>query len=237
LCEPKCGSMILDTIAMIAAIVPGIAICWYIYNMDKYEKESRLQLIITFALGMLLTVPVMYIESSASDMGWAGNSNFVAVFISSFIVVALTEELIKYLLLLAYPYPRSFFNEPMDGIVYAVMIGMGFATMENLLYAAQYNLGTVLLRAFTAVPAHAAFAIMMGYFVGLSKFAFLFKHKLRLLAFGILVPWLVHGLYDFFILQEAYEELMALALLVLGLSIYLARRLLLEQQENSPFKD
>lgn len=229
--------MISKSIAILIAILPGIAICWYIYTLDKYEKESRLQLAITFALGMLLTVPVMKIESWAHQMGWDDTSNLWVTLLSSFIVVALTEELFKYLCLIAYPYLRPFFNEPMDGIVYAVMISMGFATLENILYATQYGIGTTLLRAFTAVPAHAAFAIMMGYYVGLSKFTFKRSTKITYLALGLAVPFGVHGLYDFFILQEALEELMALALVVLGVSIYFSKRLIDEQQENSPFKD
>ena len=229
--------MIQDAIAVTVAIIPGLLICWYIYKMDKYEKESRLQLAITFGLGMLITIPVMYIERNASEMGWDDHSSIGPLLFSSFIIVALTEEAIKYLVLLAYPYHRPFFNEPMDGIVYAVMIGMGFATLENILYATQYGLGTTLIRAFTAVPAHAAFAVIMGYFAGLSKFAFLPKNQRWLLMLGLLAPWLVHGLYDVFILQEAYESLMILALVVLAVSIFLARRLMLEQQENSPFKD
>jgi RsiW-degrading membrane proteinase PrsW (M82 family) len=229
--------MISKSIAMLIAILPGIAICWYIYTRDKYEKESRLQLAITFSMGLLITMPVMKIESWAHHMGWDDTSNLLATLVSSFIIVSLTEELIKYLCLMAYPYQRPFFNEPMDGIVYAVMISMGFATLENILYATQYGIGTTLLRAFTAVPAHAAFAIIMGYYVGLSKFTFKRSTKMTYLALGLAIPIGIHGLYDFFILQEAIEELMALALVVLGLSIYFSKRLIDEQQENSPFKD
>jgi RsiW-degrading membrane proteinase PrsW (M82 family) len=228
--------MIKQSIAIVLAILPGLLICWYVYNMDKYEKESRIQLVITFAIGALITFPVLKLESWAAYNGWNDNSTLGMTLISSFIIVGFTEELSKYISLLIHPYFRPFFNEPMDGIVYAVMISMGFATLENVLYAGQFGLETTLLRAFTAVPAHAAFAIIMGYFVGLSKFAFSRKSKVRLLILGLAFPWGIHGLYDFFILQEAYEELMILALIVLGGSIFFARRLVIEQQENSPFK-
>ncbi|MCB0587906.1 MAG: PrsW family intramembrane metalloprotease [Phaeodactylibacter sp.] len=229
--------MVEHTFVFALAIVPGMAICWYIYRMDKYEKESRLQLAVTFALGMAITYPVLKIEAWASHSGWAGSSTLGATFVSSFIVVALTEELAKYLAIMGYPYSRPFFNEPMDGIVYAVMISMGFATLENVLYAGRFGFQTTLLRAFTAVPAHACFAIIMGYFVGRSKFALSTASKSRLLALGLAVPIGVHGVYDFFILQEYYEELVLLALLILGASVYIATRLIKEQQENSPFKE
>ena len=47
---------------------------------------------------------------------------------------------------------------------------MGFATMENISFANRFGLETVLLRAFTAVPAHLVFGVVAGYYVGLAKF-------------------------------------------------------------------
>lgn len=117
------------------------------------------------------------------------------------------------------------------------MVSMGFATLENVLYAGKFGFQTTLLRAFTAVPAHASFAIIMGYFTGRSKFAFPSARKWQLIAMGLFIPVGVHGIYDFFILQEYYEELLVLALFILGTSIYIATRLIKEHQENSPFKE
>ena len=63
------------------------------------------------------------------------------------------------------------FNEPMDGIVYGVCASLGFATLENFyyVYIISDTFGTsamtlALVRAFSAVPAHAVFGIFMGYF-------------------------------------------------------------------------
>jgi RsiW-degrading membrane proteinase PrsW (M82 family) len=67
-------------------------------------------------------------------------------------------------------YNNKNFNEPFDGIVYAVIVSMGFATIENIIYVFQYGFATGILRLFTAVPAHAAFGILMGYFLGKAKF-------------------------------------------------------------------
>lgn len=228
--------MVQSSFIYALAIIPGLLICWYIYRMDKYEKESRLHLAVTFALGMAITYPVLKAEAWATYAGWGDTQTLATTIISSFIVVALTEEFAKYLALLIYPYSRPFFNEPMDGIVYAVMISMGFATLENILYAGKFGFQTTILRAFTAVPAHACFAIIMGYFMGRSRFALSTKAKRQLMALALVVPVAVHGTYDFFILQEYYEELMILALALLGASIYIATKLIREHQENSPFK-
>ncbi|HMQ46197.1 MAG TPA: PrsW family glutamic-type intramembrane protease [Saprospiraceae bacterium] len=227
--------MIAQILILLLAIVPGLLICWYIYKLDKYEKEPTWPLIIAFFIGVLLTLPAFKIEAWASQSGWDETAYVGTALLASFIVVALTEEALKYLALRIYPTQQSFFNEPMDGIVYAVMLGMGFATVENIIYAVRYGIETTVLRNLTAVPAHAAFAIIMGYFIGLAKFS---KEGRQLKwSLGLLIPFLLHGTYDFFILQEIYDGLMILALFTLGYSLYLSRRLVLLHQENSPFHD
>jgi RsiW-degrading membrane proteinase PrsW (M82 family) len=132
-----------------------------------------------------------------------------------------------------FPYLRPFFNEPLDGIIYAVMISMGFATLENILYALEFGISTTALRGLTAVPAHAVFATMMGYFVGKSKFKTDRKTRIRFLLMGLGIAVLVHGLYDFFIIQEFYDWLMLLAIVTLFVSIFFAVRMFKEEQAES----
>lgn len=225
----------MEILLLVLAILPGFLICLFIYRMDKYEKESPFHLYLSFALGMLITIPVLKLQEWTYHMGLDEADEIWATLFSSFIVVALSEELIKFAALMLYPFPRKFFNEPIDGIIYAVMIAMGFATLENILYAYRFGIETIILRAFTAVPAHAAFAVMMGYFVGKAKFQPERRRYYLLSALGL--PVVVHGIYDFFILQELYDWLMLLAVPVLAVSIHFAWRMILLQQEDSPFKE
>jgi len=106
--------------------------------------------------------------------------------------------------------------------------------LENLLYANQYGIETTLLRAFTAVPAHAAFAVIVGYYAGLAKFDT--QNRALLLFKGLGLAVVIHGLYDFFILQEYLEWLILLAVVVLWLSLWYANRLIKLHQFNSPFR-
>lgn len=225
----------MGVLVNILAILPGLLICLYIYRLDKHEKESKVQLVICFLLGMLATGPVYYLERWAQ---WADNyieGHIPLILFSSFFVVGFGEELSKFIALMIYPYQRRFFNEPFDGIIYAVMVSMGFATLENILYANRYGFETTLLRAFTAVPAHAAFAVIVGYYAGLAKFASR-RQATGLLLKGLGIAIVIHGLYDFFILQEYIEWLILLAVLVLWLSIWYANRLIKIHQANSPFR-
>jgi len=217
------------------AVAPALIISYLIYRIDKFDRESHWQLIICFMLGMLITFPAMKLEAIGDAYGFEESDNLWVLLVLAYIVVGLTEELVKFVALMLYGYPRKEFNEPLDGIVYAVMIAMGFATLENIIYADRFGLSTIVLRAFTAVPAHAVFAVMMGYYVGLAKFDK--ANRLKFILIGLGLPVLVHGTYDFFILQEYYDWLMGFATLTLFISIYFSIKLIKLHQQNSPFKE
>lgn len=223
-----------NSLIIALAILPGLILSWWMMRLDKYEQENRWFLLIAFAIGMAITAPAMWIETSLANMGFDNASNFWAILFFAFIGVAMVEEALKAIGLLAYPFFRGFFNEPIDGIVYSVMIGMGFATLENVLYADRFGLETVILRAFTAVPAHGAFSVIMGYFFGQARFDE--ARRWSLIAKGLGFTVLTHGFYDFFILQELYSWLIIFAIVILFVSVYLARQMIISHQENSPFK-
>jgi RsiW-degrading membrane proteinase PrsW (M82 family) len=216
------------------AILPGILISIYIYYKDIHEKEPHRFLIACFVFGMLSTIPAIFLEEFGQGLGFTDTAN---VLIFAFVVVAGSEELVKFLFLRYYIYPKDEFNEPMDGIVYAVMIGMGFATLENILYVTSYGIETAMVRMFTAVPAHAAFAVIMGYYVGLAKFEQRKSEEKKLLFIGFIGAVALHGAYDYFLFQQIYEGLAVLAFVSLIGGIYYGRDLIKRHQDDSPFKE
>lgn len=180
------------------AIAPGIAICVFIYFKDKYNREPVGLLMVSFILGMLSTIPASILQflNNTTPESLIGKS-YKDVAIFAYLVVALSEEGSKYFMIRFFGYRRKAFDEPFDGIVYAVMVGMGFATLENIGYVYQHGLSTGLLRMFLSVPAHATFAVLMGYYIGLAKFDAINRKKYLLLA--IILPVIFHGTYDFFL--------------------------------------
>lgn len=220
---------------IVAAVLPALLLCLLIYLLDKYDREVLVPLAITFALGMLCALPAVGIQWLAVKAGIEDSNHIALLLINVFIVVALSEELVKLAALLLYPYRQSFFDEPLDGIVYMMMIGMGFATVENLIYAKKFGMETTLVRSFTAVPAHAIFAVILGYFAGLSKFVE--QDKKRLIGKGLLITVLIHGIYDFFLLQEYYDWLMVFGLAVLLFGFILSWKLIRIHQKRSPFME
>ena len=119
----------MDLIAL--AIAPGLAICIYIFTRDIYNREPAGNLVLSFLLGVLSIIPAFFIETFL-DKQVADSAS--GIFFKSFFIIALTEEACKFLALRYYAYRRRSFDEPFDGIVYSVMVSMGFATLENILY-------------------------------------------------------------------------------------------------------
>lgn len=222
------------TIVYLLAILPGCLIGWFIYKLDKYDKEPLPYLITSFLLGMLGTYPPLKFQQWISQYSLQPEDTLGDLLFFSFVVVALSEELVKFIILRVYAFPKNAFNEPLDGIVYAVMIGMGFATLENIIYAHVYGIETILIRAFTAVPAHGIFAVIMGYFAGLAKFRSKSFDTGMLLLTGLIVSIIAHGLYNFFIIQKYHEWLILLTCSIIFLSMMLTYRLILKQRSNSP---
>ena len=204
------------------------------FRVDKYEREPAGSLILCFGAGALLTVPAMEVEKWAYLRLLPHEGQVVTTFLMAFAAVAINEELCKFVALRATAFPWSFFNEPLDGIVYAVMVAMGFATVENIFYAHRFGFETVLTRAFTAVPAHAVFAVVQGYYMGLAKFDV--QNRGYLLRKGLLLSILLHGTYDFLIIQDWSSWLLVLGSCCLYLSIFYCSRLVRIHLEGSPFK-
>ncbi len=221
---------------LISALAPVFIIIIYIYIKDKYEKESKRILAYTFALGAVVSVVITTILYVFFELFLPIPDDFSVwqQFIKAFFVVALIEEFSKYVIVKYYNQPRKGFNEPFDGIIYAVMVSMGFAAVENIMYVSQGGLEVALLRAFTAIPAHATFGVLMGYFMGKAKFS---KNRMKWNLIGLTVAILFHGTYDFFLFINFIPGVFIGAFVSLIIGIVLSRKVIKSHQDNSYFKN
>lgn len=203
---------------LILAIAPGIAICLYILTKDQYNKEPRRHLVISFALGVLSAVPAALFET-LFGLNHLFQTSILAAALMAYPVVAFAEEGSKYFMVRRYAYRKPEFDEPLDGIVYAIMVGMGFATIENIFYVMEFGFGVAIMRALLSVPAHATFAVIMGYYMGEAKFASTPAQKNLLLIKAVLYPIFWHGTFDFFLFLQENQLVTSVVsewLLVLG---------------------
>ena len=219
---------------ILLTIAPIFIIILYIYIKDTYDKEPLKLLLITFSLGAVVSVITTLVISSIANLILPVTNHFSVLqqFIKAFIVVALVEEFSKYIIVRYYAQPKTAFNEPFDGIVYAVMVSMGFAFTENIIYVLDGGIYTALLRAFTAVPAHATFGIIMGYFMGKAKFS---NKKWLLNLTGLLLAVIFHGTYDFFLFLTWIPGIWIGAFISLIIGISLSKKAIRKHQDNSSF--
>jgi len=177
-----------------AAIAPGIALLTYFYLKDRYDSEPIHMVVRMFLIGVLVVLPIAVIQRGLTL--WWGEEPFVFAFVIS----AGVEEFLKWFVLYHVIYNHTEFDEPYDGIVYAVAISLGFATLENVLYAflQPSTFGSLLMRAMLPVTGHALFGVVMGYYLGKAKFE---RSRSRYyLMLSLALPVFYHGLYDYIIL-------------------------------------
>jgi protease PrsW len=220
-------------IALALALAPGACIMVYIYLKDKHEKEPIQLLSLSFLFGILSAFLTMLISWPLDAFITIDEKNVSEQAVHAFFLVALVEEFCKFAYIRGILYRNTNFNEPFDGIVYAVMVGMGFATFENVIYVSGGGIGVAIMRMFTAVPAHATFAVLMGYFLGRAKF----EHGKRYLAIsGLATAVLFHGLYDYFWFISFVPGIWVGAIASLVVAILLSRKAIKLHQAASPFR-
>lgn len=116
---------------------------------------------------------------------------------TAFFGAAIPEEIAKFIMLWLLLRKNPYFDEKMDGIVYAVCVSLGFAALENIMYLytnADSYLSVGIARAIFSVPGHFCFGILMGYYYSLAKFYPKTPKKNKV--FILAAPIIVHGLYD-----------------------------------------
>ena len=190
------------------ATLPAIFLMIFFYKKDLHEPEPEAKVRKVFFAGMVSVIPILIVELFVSVFFVDGfeEGGLENAFLGAFLVAATVEEVFKFLAVRMTVYKDPDLNEPYDGIVYCVAASLGFALVENLMFVLSSGFATGLLRAITAIPAHALFGVFMGYFVGKAKFL-QSEGETRSILTGLLLAIFCHGLYDFVLLYEGIPYL------------------------------
>ena len=188
-------------ILIAAAVIPAVLLLMYVYKADRLDKEPASLLGVLLLQGIICTALAAFAERIGAKLLSAlfSDDSVPYQLLFYFLVVGLSEEGFKFLLLKRRTWLSPHFNCQFDGVVYAVFVSLGFALWENIDYVVMYGFGTALLRAVTAIPGHACFGVFMGAWYGLAKshqqhgHAKYAKICLRL---SLLCPIALHGVYD-----------------------------------------
>ena len=185
-------------ILIAAALAPVILLFLYIWVKDLRQPEPLKWLLKALLYGVcsaLLVILVLTPVPGVPIRGW------LTAAYNAFIMAAIPEESAKLLMLWLLLRKNPYFDERLDGLVYATCVSLGFAGLENISYLFQSFMqsgswiGTGVARALFAVPGHFFFGVLMGFFYGLASFGNPNKRRIYLWMAWI-APMLAHGLYD-----------------------------------------
>ncbi|MBN8550731.1 MAG: PrsW family intramembrane metalloprotease [Deltaproteobacteria bacterium] len=204
--------------------LPIVLLFSYVYARDNDGREPLRILFYSFLCGMLV-LPIAAAVEFVLEVFVLPHEIYAPLYhgLQMFFGVALVEESCKLAALLLIAYRKPDFNEPFDGIIYAVAVSLGFAALENALYCLQFGIGAAWLRMFSAVPMHAMSAVLLGFYVGRAKFEHDPKQAKLLILAGLLASSVAHGSYNYFVAVEEGVYFPA-AILILLVQIFLARR-------------
>ena len=151
------------------------------------------------------------------------NMTFFEIMAYSFIGVALIEEFCKWLMTYYGAYKNKAYDEAYDGIVYAVYVSLGFAFFENLLYVfSNASIAVGITRGILSVPGHACDAVFMGYYLSLAKIYSQQGNKQlerKNLVLSIIVPTILHGIFDFCIFSSI--DILLIVFLIFVVTMYI----------------
>lgn len=204
---------------ILLALLPSLFWLWWYLRQDRHPEPKRF-LWRVFLLGALVTLPALFVEYTIDlYLGFSAPGFNRAAIIGALFVVAPVEELAKFSVVFASVYHHKVFNERLDGVVYMVVAALGFATVENILIVVGQGASVLPLRFVTATLLHALAAGIVGYFMGLGRFA---KRNGGWLVFlGLVIGTALHGVYDLIALSNSTTKISILLLMMAILFVVL----------------
>jgi RsiW-degrading membrane proteinase PrsW (M82 family) len=181
-------------------ILPLLFWAGYHYYKDRHlpEPVSRLLLTFAFGVGAFYLSGLMYVALDLVDLRYdafeLADTNLPGLFAYSILAIGSIEEFAKLLPFLLFVIHFRDFNEPIDGIIYASFIALGFATLENIQYLHGVTGWEAWARGFAGPLVHIVFASIWGYYIGR---AFLCKRARTLtIILAFICTAILHGFYD-----------------------------------------
>ena len=210
--------MVENFLILLLAISPAIILIAYIYFIDKKQREPIPQILKGFLFGVASAFVAIIAALFLADTNFYTDTytNIIDAGLTALFGAALPEEAAKLFMLWLLVRKNKYFDEHIDGIVYAVAISMGFAAFENILYLVDnYEewLSVGLSRAVLSVPGHYAFAVLMGYYY--SKIHFGISNSVKDKAMILLAPVIVHTIFDWILFTISIAPALATILTVI----------------------
>src|SRR3984885_8923033 len=161
----------LPTVMGTAAVAPALLILWLVIAADERPGPAA-KVWAAFLLGAASISLLGVVRAPFAAILVAPENPWMAQIVRSVFGVALPEETVKILVIIAVSARRRRFADPMDTVVYGAAAGLGFAAYENLAYLIQHAemwQSLAALRSVLTVPFHGALGVIAGAYLAIAR--------------------------------------------------------------------
>lgn len=201
----------------------------YHYHKDRHLPEPVGYLLLAFLLGVLAAglSKLMYLGLGPLglrfDASALADSDPLGLFAYAMLAIGPIEEIAKLIPFVLVVLRLSVFDEPMDGIIYASFIGLGYAAIENWQYLDYLTVTEAYARGFASPVVHMLFASIWGHFIAQARLGG--RSVPMAAAIGLGIAACLHGIYDFIVILNPHNALPLAALLIVAVWIWRLRLL------------
>ena len=215
---------------IVGLIIPTVLWIGYFYWRDRHFPEPSFKILFAYIMGIAIAaiyvalfyklIPKLGILTEGPGgliVRLTVEKNWVGSFFACIGVIGLFEEFFKLLPFIFIIFMFKEFDEKVDGIVYASLIALGFATYENIEYIRHsQNFQEILAHALCRPLVHTIFASIWGYIIAIAWFNK--KNVFWAFIIGLLISAFIHGIYDFLCFCMGHNQIfVALSALLIGI--------------------
>ncbi len=199
-------------ISFLAGLIPALFWVWFWLREDSRKPEPYFLIAISFIAGMAVVPMALPLQKIAIDL-YSGTQMMV--------VWVIVEELMKYAVALALVFWNREVDEPIDMVIYMVVVALGFAALENALFIfnpliAGDLTGSAVTGSFRFLGAtllHVLASGTVGVFLALAYYR---SKIVQVLAgtLGLFIAIVLHALFNFFIMDASGGTILTVFLFV-----------------------
>lgn len=191
---------------------------WFfiIREKDSIDKEPFFTMLKVLVLGGFisilattlanLTLPLFLPENYVlflDNLDALANVDFETLIIIG-MIIGIVEETSKAFAGIILTNKLKYFDEPVDGIIYGMIVGLGFAAIENIMYMLQHSVYVIFIRSVMSIPMHIICGAIWGYGLALNKFKYKRHSNILNISPFIVIAAIIHGIYDAFLFSRLW---------------------------------
>ena len=195
--------MVIIIGALLLSMIPALLFYFWFRKMKKEDLEYQKLCQKSLVNGLLATLPVagcaFILQIVGSLTGILKGDPLIAEAYKDIVLAALVEEVAKFFMFSLVIKKTQYGYSWRDLIIFMTLVGLGFELLESLVYVIESNVVQILVRGLTMM--HGGYGFIMGYFYGKARYT---GKKINYIA-AFLIPFLLHGIYDFTLSPEVNE--------------------------------